>query len=1600
MATPPDVDSRNPDPVLAELESTVARTPEELAALVDSALAASADLPAGSPGQEQADVTVLLGLRQHRNVADTLAMADLDRLGELADRWADRLAEAGDDPPTVLRKHGWDVLDLVRRSSLLRRIPENDVAKWSDRILALVERSHFTVGPMFRQRVETYGSKTLFEVPTSTGHRSVSWRQTGLRVEAIGRGLLALGEDGGDPGPVAILSENRLEMALVDLACLAHGIENAMFPANATGEDVGFMLRHCGARTVVVSNEQQLRKVMQHGGSGDAPRRVVILENRPDLPDGVITLAQLVEGGSKTPPERLLERSEAVRIDDRATIMYTSGTTGMPKGIQFSQRNIVFKRFARALALPEIGDRDVFVSYLPLFHTFGRYLEMMGCIFWGATYCFLLNPSPLAMVRAMRQHQPTVLISVPKKWIQLYEAIEQKVDLLRAEEEEILQAVHSVTGGQLRWGLSAAGHLPSEIFRFFQSQGVELMSGFGMTEATGGITMTRPGRYKDDSLGSALPGIELRLAEDGELLIRGPYVMTGYLDPPEGEENIGEDGWLATGDLMVQDRHGNIRLVDRKKEIYKNIKGETIAPQRVENLFRDFESISTVFLVGDHREFNTALIHPNPDCETPAIPSMSSDELQAHIGSLVVSVNKFLSSYERIVDFAIIDRDLDPDRGELTPKGTPRRKVVEQNFGDVIQQMYRRTVLRVGGLEVIFPNWLFQALGVTARDLNVGDDHVTLPPSEQPLTIRKLGDGFAQVGSCRYRFEREPLNLGLLLTSSQLWIGNAELVEFARLDLTEQQRSGRVHRIRWDGYVEPFRPRVGHRESVELAMLRSERDLYDVHLGALMLSAADREAGLAAVRLLESIVSEEEGPLVEPARVALGRAAQSPSIHVRRRAFQVLVLAERDDRFPRTLRRFLEQPDILLDVETRQVLCERNLPDSKLNAILEETRSLAENDAGSRMDHTAASLFRFLSHYGAGHPARYRTIRALLTRGMLFAAREPVRREARLAYHELLDGFRRWLGPNSMIAVDPETSQEYRWDDVVVFDENVETGDRARLLSAIKGTPMLREAVFLFSGGATVRLSDIPPGGVFIRLIGSNHGKTVYRITVQSRFAGSYDVAVNVNQSLRQEHVEQEIYWLILCGEVGERTRLVEDFGGFWAEEDLWTEEFISGETLDHAMRRLSRRKDREERFRQIWPFIAWTAIAAYIDFWKRTAGEWEIADPGISNVIVPTVDYHVGARLVSISARRPHTGLVEMLRWFRERFVLRVEEEYPRLRGVLSWEIVFHAFLEVLGEKDGVEALRAALREKHESDDEEMLAALRAFLVEVEEGGFRPARLYFATERYRRWVGLNVEPTSQARARTLRELYDTYGLRRLVPAYPETRVRFFRETVFENAPEPLAEGLDRIIRQLRRGELVGDDLIDAIADLRARLSLSEDEDYFLARLSFPHLRPEDIAGFVDADLGGLQQSEMVVMLEDREGAAYRVRHALNPREVGRLHRLFIESRLDVRFHQDHQYLVAINDRGQVIGGIFYEIEEGGMAAHLEKIVVAEPYRRRGVAEGLMNEFFNRLSAAGVHTVTTGFFRPEYFYAFGFKIEKRYAGLVKTLDGGEDQEDA
>ncbi len=412
--------------------------------------------------------------------------------------------------------------------------------------------------------------------------------------------------------------------------------------------------------------------------------------------------------------------------------MFTSGSTGKPKGVQYTIYNLISKRFARAAALPKVGEDEVLFCFLPLYHTFGRYLEMMGMIFWGGTYVFAGNPSFETLLAGLQEVRPTGLISIPRRWQQIKERCLAEMDAAEGRSARD-EAFRRVVGDRLRWGLSAAGALEPAAFHFFQRHGVELCSGFGMTEATGGITMTPPGAYEDNSVGIPLPGLEARLSEEGELQISGHYVARYLGDPPPAP---GDEYWLPTGDIFRERESGHYEIVDRIKDIYKNSKGQTVAPGAIEQKLAHVPGIARSFLVGDGREYNVLLIVP--DLEDPVLTEgPESEQTVEYFQQIVSTANQGLAPYERVVNFAVLDRDFERERGELTPKGSFQRKTIEENFRDTIEALYERDYveLEVGDLRVRIPRWFFRDLGILEPEIVAHSDGLMNRRAQRFLSV-------------------------------------------------------------------------------------------------------------------------------------------------------------------------------------------------------------------------------------------------------------------------------------------------------------------------------------------------------------------------------------------------------------------------------------------------------------------------------------------------------------------------------------------------------------------------------------------------------------------------------------------------------------------------------------------------------------------------------------------------------------------------------------------------------------------------------------------------------------------------------------------------
>ena len=1488
-----------------------------------------------------------------------------------------------------LEKLTHEYLNLFRFSSLLQRIYEEK--RWELLIHDLMLRSNFNTRVLFNQRLRDYGKKTLFKIINGNAVTEYSWVKTANQVEEYRNAFSALIKQN---ERVAFLLENCLEMALLDLACLTGGIVNVMIPGNSVTEHIRFILKQSKASILIAHDEKQLSKIKTIKNELPELKTVILLEGNSGE-DWVISFNEFVNSGKEAQSEF------EIGMNELATIMYTSGTTGEPKGIMFSQMNIVYKRFCRAMAIPEIGEEDRFISFLPLYHTFGRYLEMTGCVFWAAEYCFLENPSVEAMISNMQLVKPTVFISIPKKWMQLYEYITSKVDIEIDEHQKIKNELDKATGGNLKWGLSAAGYLPPDIFMFFQKYGVELMSGFGMTEATGGITMTPWKQYRPNSLGKALPGIEIMLGDDGEILVRGPYVMLGYYDT-ENSETFTKDGWLPTGDIMKMDEDGFIQIIDRKKEIYKNIKGETIAPQKIENLFRDFENIKQIFLAGDHRPFNTVLIFPNYEDNNSVILKMDEKQKQEYFSSLIVTVNKFLAPFERILDFRLIERGFDDEHGELTPKHTYKRKVIEKNFSDLIDSMYIKndTSVFVGTTEVKIPNWFLREKGCLGRDVIADEKSIAIPKLNLSLTVLKTKEkNIFQIGNYYYSISSHFIDFQAILIDPILWIGNDELTSFSGNSIVQWYRQIKesLH-IRFHSVANKIIPNENYLVPFHKIVKSAEYSLQGIHLAYTILLSDNVNISAKAIEYFNKILDDPKNVHYHLVFNLLSRINIIANLDLKRKQFALIIKGTDERKFGELITSFFSNDKFLLNSELAHHIAVNSKGEQRLDHIEKFiSNEIRQLDINEPMEKTNfVHYFELITAFGVTHPQLFRRIRRYLMSIAALEENSGLKKFADSSLDGLILGFREWLGANQKIAVDLETGEEYNWEDVISFEEGIDPQDRQRLKNAISKTAVIKEAVFMFSKGFLIRLDDILPGGIWVSKLEFRSDKSIYRITVQTRFQGAFDLTIHLNRNLPPVKVKEEIKWLILGGMNQKGERLLPHFGGYWEEYELWTEAFVARDSVARFLEKENKKNDEEarQRLQELWPHFVWNTSAVYMNFWAVTNYQIQLANPRPENITVPTHDYQTGTLLYSVSKRIRSDSPKNFFLNFYNLFIIDTLGKYSFLDKKSIWNYIFSGVTECEGEEQGISLIKEFIEEvksdQQLENKDEILFRAEEFVKSLTNDGFIPKNLFFAIKRFHRWKALNPDSDRNAQAQMLYELYETYQLFDFEKEYITTRPKFFLNTAFVDSSDTIKNALNDINKKLRSGDIGVEKSQQLYSELLSLPNLSEEETFFLTRLNYPHLKPKDAAALLRAESFGGEPSNLVVQLTDEDGNPFLIRSPISPKEISRLHSLFLDSNLIVNFRPEHRFLVALSERGFIIGGLFYEMIDE-YTVHMEKIVVSTRYRRTGISESLMSEFLKRLKSEHIRFVTTGFFRPEYFYKFGFKVEKKYSGLVKEL---------
>jgi long-chain acyl-CoA synthetase len=537
-------------------------------------------------------------------------------------------------------------------------------------------------------------------VEAEGGWRAVSWEEAATTVEELAHGLLALGIRKGDA--FAILASTRLEWVQFDFALGLIGAIGAPIYMNSSPRDVAYVVEHSDAVGILCEDNEQRAKL-----GAAAPQHVLTFADLGDL-------CRRGREHRAQHPEAVAAAAAAIDPEDLFTYIYTSGTTGPPKACMIRHRNYYAMADCVRQTDDFIGDEDVMLIYLPLAHNFGRLMHLLGPHL-GLTLAFCSDP--YAVGDALPQVRPTVFPSVPRLYEKVHTAVTAKFDeatganrrlidwalrvgrrvsALRQEQRSVprmLALQHRIAdrlvyskvkerlGGRFRIGISGGAPLAREVIEFFHMLDVLILEAYGLTECTTGCAGNRPRAFRFGTVGQALHGVELRIADDGEVLIRSDTVFAGYYkDEVATREVLGDDGWLSSGDIGSIDDDGFLTITDRKKDILVTAGGKNVAPQNLENALKTSPLVSQALVVGDRRPYVAALVTLEE--------GVSREGIDEKIQAVVDGVNRELSRFEQIKRFTILPRDFSAEEGEVTPTLKLKRRLCQEHFAAEIEALY------------------------------------------------------------------------------------------------------------------------------------------------------------------------------------------------------------------------------------------------------------------------------------------------------------------------------------------------------------------------------------------------------------------------------------------------------------------------------------------------------------------------------------------------------------------------------------------------------------------------------------------------------------------------------------------------------------------------------------------------------------------------------------------------------------------------------------------------------------------------------------------------------------------------------------------------
>ncbi|PMP94080.1 MAG: hypothetical protein C0168_10055 [Candidatus Aminicenantes bacterium] len=1509
--------------------------------------------------------------------------------------------------PVLAKKILYSALEIIKRNSIeeispkiLRRYlnetsypaflknltyPEENW-KWAGTCFSFVQKLEYKLIDLFQDRVKRYPGKNLFLDLTENPLRGWTYEEVDQYLKLLaGSFYLATRPD---PPRVAIFSDNHLDTACCDLACLFYDILVSPLNPNFNLENLEYIFSQLQFNLVITDSPQRVRLLENLKEKMGWKFEILTISRAENLETQSTLLGEMVRRVDLNQAEAVLRQRRKRPLTEVATVMFTSGSTGKPKGVSFSEYHLVSKRFARAAALPQVGEDEVLLSFLPLCHTFGRYFELLGMIFWRGTYVFSGNPSVETLLNLFPIINPTGLVSVPVRWQQIYEKCLEEIGQNPEKDKE--EIIRKVVGSRLRWGISAAGYLDPRVFHFFEHHGVNLVSGFGLTEATGGLTMTPPGRYVDDTQGWPLPGVELKLSPEGELLACGHYIAR-YLEEKGPGDQIpypgqkGANYWLRTGDVFKVLSNGYYQIVDRIKDIYKNNKGQTIAPRKVEDKFKGVPGIKRVFLVGDGRPYNILLIVPEEN-GSEFREKLGQEKEAEYYKRIIEAVNLDLAPYERVVNFAILNRDFRPEQGEITAKGSLNRKNIVNNLSGLIEKLYQQSYVEFSGpgFKLSVPYWIFRDLGLVENEFEFRNGYLINRSQSLSLEIKPLQKkGWFQVGDLVYEMKGDIIDLGLFARQPYLWCGNQKLAEFLPVkegwDASLLNVSQRV-RLPSELQKKEIQSRNYGKNIGDLTLLKMHEWLVNLYKGE---GAKAQEAR----QELEKLFSVSENPRHSILlRLRLEALAGHPDETLRCWAYRLLILDKPTPNFRPQLEIFVESGKTFLNEESIEEIASSAFGSGRFEALRRRLAYYRKNltwPAETTTIDQFRRIFKLLTNFALVHPSFIHSVAAELASWASYEPEPTLAVEAEKSLRNL------FLVSRLKIKLKLPEGFSEKLRKAINFSGEFREQEKSRVRKILSDPTFLLESIKNIYGDQELKPESLAASTIRVSKVPSIYPGLHLRVCVNLDQREHFDFRIEVENRRSGRAFWQRLCWYLILSEHYEYPRLLPPLASWRADLGVVSYKYYSRLTVEERVRDFASRNQGPEPSAIIQEWRITYIKAMSVIYQAVAASDYRLV-PGEAlpeNIAVETNK----AILTCVGNLKAYESNAKLVGLMVENFYLKISEAYPWTKKILDLSWVFDAAFEAWEESEAFQFLEA-LREELELEDLEfkdfgsLKLQLESYLSEVKKNPFLPVSVLTAIRNYKEWEIARPRVAPAEREQKVLQLIEEYQLDKK-PDW--IRFYFYRHTYFASFTAEVILAFERLLSRMKEKPGKHPHQFLELSEIQSYLADDFDRQVF-SRMVFPYVRQPKPLSLSRTGDPGKEKLVITSVIKDKIGQEYIFRQSYDPAEIGKLYSLFLKENYPSVIAQENQHLVLMSDEGVLIGGLSYR-HISNQVVFMEGIVISENYKNRGLGRGMLGDFLSRMRSSGVKMIMTHYLIPFFFLKEEFEVDRRWGALVRYL---------